>query len=174
MVQDSENAWKTALLQQSTSKLKQDVAAQSAFCMIVGAHALTASVGLAAQDGWKAWKKALKQSNQLDDDGYEDEAARSAAQMVADAHRKFSSKAGGKGKKGNSEEAEAEPFSLLHKVCEASYGQLFEKRKITPVIMACNKVPKYDSPSQAEDYSAFWASLRVPKGCAYLTCGTTR
>lgn len=68
------------------------------------------------RDGWKAWKKALKQSNELDDNGYEDEAARSAAQMVADAHRKFSSKAGGKGKKGSSEEAEAEPFSLLHKV----------------------------------------------------------
>ncbi|DBA87235.1 hypothetical protein WJX77_012520 [Trebouxia sp. C0004] len=68
------------------------------------------------RDGWKAWKKALKQSNELDDNGYEDEAARSAAQMVADAHRKFSSKAVGKGKKGNSEEAEAEPFSLLHKV----------------------------------------------------------
>ena len=69
------------------------------------------------QDGWKAWKKALKQSNQLDDDGYEDEAARSAAQMVADAHKKFSSKA--KAKKSNGEEAEAEPFSLLHKVRSA-------------------------------------------------------
>ena len=53
--------------------------------------------------------------------------------MVADAHRKFSSKAGGKGKKGNGEEAEAEPFSLLHKVCEASR------------------------------HNAFWASLRVPE-----------
>ena len=83
--------------------------------MIIDRQALTAA--LAAQDGWKAWKKALKQSNELDDNGYEDEAARSAAQMVADAHRKFSSKAGGKGKKGSSEEAEAEPFSLLHKVC---------------------------------------------------------
>ncbi len=41
--------------------------------------------------------------------------------MVADAHKKFSSKAGGKGKKSNSEDAEAEPFSLLHKVCEASH-----------------------------------------------------
>ena len=83
--------------------------------MIIDRQALIAA--LAAQDGWKAWKKALKQSNELDDNGYEDEAARSAAQMVADAHRKFSSKAGGKGKKGSSEEAEAEPYSLLHKVC---------------------------------------------------------
>ncbi|KAL0027325.1 hypothetical protein WJX79_000283 [Trebouxia sp. C0005] len=74
------------------------------------------------RDGWKAWKKALKQSNELDDNGYEDEAARSAAQMVADAHRKFSSKAGGKGKKGNNEEAEAEPFSLLHKA--GTFGPL--------------------------------------------------
>ena len=72
------------------------------------------------QDGWRAWKKALKQSNKLDDDGFEDEAARSAAQMVADAHKNFASKAAakgkGKGKKSNGEEAEAEPFSLLHKV----------------------------------------------------------
>lgn len=45
--------------------------------------------------------------------------------MVADAHRKFSSKAGGKGKKSNGEEAEAEPFSLLHKVCEASHHNAF-------------------------------------------------
>ena len=45
--------------------------------------------------------------------------------MVADAHRKFSSKAGGKGKQGNSEKAEAEPFSLLHKVCEASRYDAF-------------------------------------------------
>lgn len=93
--------------------------------------------------------------------------------MVADAHRKFSSKAGGKGK-GNGEEAEAEPFSLLHKVCEASYGQPFEKRKNAPVIKACDKVPKYDSLWQVEDYNALWASLHVSKGCAYLTCGTTR
>ena len=67
------------------------------------------------QDGWKKWKRALKQSNELDDNGYEDDAARSAAQMVADAHKKFASKAG-KGKKGNGNEAEAEPFSVLHKV----------------------------------------------------------
>lgn len=58
----------------------------------------------------------MKQSNQIDDNGYEDEAARLAAQMVADAHLKFSSKLSGKGKKGNGDEAEAEPFSLLHKV----------------------------------------------------------
>lgn len=75
-----------------------------------------------AQDGWKAWKKALKQSNQLDDDGYEDEAARLAAKMVEDAHKSFATKAAGKlkgkGKKSNGdpEEAEGEPFSLLHKV----------------------------------------------------------
>ena len=72
------------------------------------------------QDGWRAWKNALKQSNKLDDDGYEDEAARLAAQMVADAHKNFASKAAskgkGKGKKSNGVEAEAEPFSLLHKV----------------------------------------------------------
>lgn len=62
----------------------------------------------------------MKQSNKLDDDGYEDEAARLAAQMVADAHKNFASKAASKGKgkgtKSNGEEAEAEPFSLLHKV----------------------------------------------------------
>ena len=67
------------------------------------------------QDGWKKWKRALKQSNELDDKGYEDDAARSAAQMVADAHKKFASKAG-KGKTSNGDEAEAEPFSVLHKV----------------------------------------------------------
>ena len=39
--------------------------------------------------------------------------------MVADAHKKFASKAG-KGKKGTGDEAEAEPFSVLHKVsCDA-------------------------------------------------------
>ena len=91
------------------------------------------------KDGWKAWKRALKQSNELDDKGYEDEAARLAAQMVADAHRSFASKAvgkgKGKGKKGGGEEAEEEPFSLLHKVCwgaschvssEQLYNALFD------------------------------------------------
>ena len=69
------------------------------------------------QDGWKAWKKALKQSNQLDDEGFEDEAARAAAKMVADAHKNFGSKGKGKGKKAAAaDEDEAEPFSLLHKV----------------------------------------------------------
>ena len=77
------------------------------------------------QDGWKAWKKALKQSNELDDNGYEDDAARSAAQMVADAHKKFAAKAGGKGKKnkGDEDEAEAEPFSVLHKVRDTFSAQ---------------------------------------------------
>lgn len=74
------------------------------------------------QDGWKAWKKALKQSNQLDDAGFEDEAARAAAKMVADAHKNFGSKGKGKGKKAAAaDEDEAEPFSLLHKVCRCLY-----------------------------------------------------
>ena len=71
------------------------------------------------QDGWKRWKKALKESNQLDDEGFEDEAARAAAKMVADAHKNFGSKAKGKGKKAAEEEDDTEPFSLLHKVCLA-------------------------------------------------------
>ena len=33
---------------------------------------------------------------------------------------------------------------------EVKFGHLFEKRKNVPVIMACNKLPKYDSPTQAE------------------------
>ena len=36
---------------------------------------------------------------------------------------------------------------------EAKYGHLFEKRKNVPVIMACNKVPKYDSLSQTEAFN---------------------
>lgn len=69
------------------------------------------------QDGWKRWKKALKESNQLDDEGFEDEAARAAAKMVADAHKNFGSKPKGKGKRAAAaDEDDAEPFSLLHKV----------------------------------------------------------
>lgn len=79
------------------------------------------------QAGWKAWKKAQKQSNELDDLGHEDDAARLAAQMVADAHKSFASKAvgKGKGKKNNGNEAETEPFSLLHKV--RAFGEPVEK-----------------------------------------------
>ena len=59
------------------------------------------------QDGWKAWKRALKQSNALDDDGEQDAASLAAAKMVAAANRRFE----GKGKS-----AADIPFSMLHKV----------------------------------------------------------
>ena len=73
------------------------------------------------QAGWKRWKSALKQSNQLDDEGFEDEAARAAAKMVADAHKKFAGQGKGKGKRAAAaDEEDAEPFSLLHKVCLSS------------------------------------------------------
>jgi hypothetical protein len=39
-----------------------------------------------------------------------------------------------------------------HADLDAKFGHLFEKRKNIPVIMACNKVPKYDSPVQAEAF----------------------
>lgn len=35
---------------------------------------------------------------------------------------------------------------------EAKYGHLFEKRKNVPVIMACNKVPKFDCPLQKKAF----------------------
>ena len=62
---------------------------------------------LLLQDGWKAWKRALKQSNALDDDGEQDAASLAAAKMVAAANRRFEAK--GKG-------AADIPFSMLHKV----------------------------------------------------------
>lgn len=86
------------------------------------------------QNGWRRWKRALKESNQLDDEGFEDEAARAAAKMVADAHKNFGKP---KGKKAAAaDEEDAEPFSLLHKVlCWFSTGSLsghFDSSTIQP------------------------------------------
>lgn len=79
-----------------------------------GSHAEEHSQGcrqsahiLLVQEGWKAWKRALKQSNALDDDGEQDAASLAAAKMVAAATRRFEGK--GKG-------AADIPFSMLHKV----------------------------------------------------------
>ena len=62
---------------------------------------------LLLQDGWKAWKRALKQSNALDDDGEQDAASLAAAKMVAAANRRFEAKG---------KDAADIPFSMLHKV----------------------------------------------------------
>jgi len=64
-----------------------------------------------------------------------------AAQMVADAHKKFSSKAGGKGKKSNGDEAEAEPFSLLHKVCGSAPRRL--SMRLYPCCMVCGSASRH-------------------------------